>query len=172
MEMLLWWGNGGQFEFVSWPARFKKRTGCCFNAFFCVCFYHYYKKRDQRIHQNTGSLITYQHFWCLFARHREKEKIRFWCCERYIPAPLSWSPGGKLTPELWLVESLVDQLWICPFVCLPLYSLPLSFVCVLSQSNRTKGRSPGVNMSSLFDLPGLPFGSLENRGMKVNCKFL
>lgn len=138
--MLLWWGDGGQREFVSRPERFKKENQLLLSEFLS----------DQRIHQNTGCLITYQHFWCLFARQRERKKMIFWCCERYIPAPLSWSPGGKLTPELWLVESLVDQLWICPFVCLPLYSLPLSFVCALSQSNRTKGRSPGVNMLQPF----------------------
>lgn len=78
--------------------------------------------------------------------------------------------GGKLAPELitelWLVESLVDPLRVCPSPSLP------SFVCVLSQSNRAKGRSPGDSTLSLFDLPALPFGSLENRGMKVNCKFL
>lgn len=119
----------------------KKRTSCCF-----LCFYHCYNKQDQRIHQNTGCLITYQHVWCLFARQRD-DILMLW--EIYTRSTFMVT-RGKLTPELWLVESLVDQLWICPFVCLPLYSLPLSFVCALSQSNRTKGRSPGVNMLQPF----------------------
>lgn len=152
MEMLLWWENGGQFEFVSWPAPLKRERAAAFSVSITTI-----------TNEIRGSIkipdlwLHISIFWCLFARRREKKKIIFWCCERYIPAPLSWSPGAKLTPELWLVESLLDQLWICPFVYLPLYSLPLSFVCVLSQSNRTKGRSPGVNMLQPFRFTGPAF---------------
>lgn len=81
--------------------------------------------------------------------------------------------GGKLAPELitelWLVESLVDPLRVCPSPSFP--PSPLLFVCSRSQTGLRAGPR-GLTRSSLFDLPGLPFGSLENRGMKVNCKFL
>lgn len=60
--------------------------------------------------------------------------------------------GGKLAPELItelrLVESLVDPLRVCPSPSLP-PSHP-SFVCVLPQSNRTKGRSPGASTLQPF----------------------
>lgn len=160
--MLLWWGDGGQREFVSRPERFKKENQLLLSVFLS----------DQRIHQNTGCLITYQHFWCLFARQRERKKMIFWCCERYIPAPLSWSPGGNslLSSDLWKVWWISSES-VLLYASLFILSHSLLFVRSRSQTGLRAGPQ-GWTCSSLFDLPGLPFGSLENRGMKVNCKFL
>lgn len=84
MEMLLLWGNGGQFAFVSsantsWSslAWFEKRTRSCrCNASLRV--YRYFTKWNHSIRKSSWSVITWQCLWCKFARlfrHKEKSGV-------------------------------------------------------------------------------------------------
>lgn len=190
--MLLLWGNGGQFAFVSsanssWSclARFKKRTA--------AALMHFSSSIDTIWNKITGSGKTLD-LWlhisisdvCLLTCfHTEEEtEIIFWCWLQILnPATFTLTWGvlevSEQKAELWLAESLVDLLRMYPFLLSfyfplfvsSLFSLPL-FLCVLSQSTGPKGQSPGLNMLQPFRFNRPAFGSLENGGMKVNCKFL
>lgn len=149
----------------------KRELAAAFSVSFCVSITTIrneirgsIKIPDLRLHISISDV-------CLLDTEREKRSY-FDVVRDIIPAPLSWSPGGNslLSSDLWKVWWISSESGLL-YASLFILSPSLLFVCSRSQTGLRAGPQ-GLTCSSLFDLPGLPFGSLENRGMKVNCKFL